>query len=96
MLWLSTLKSTASEEVGLIGDGGTTIHRVFTLTLPRFFTSHKSVSFFFTIIDVGLSTVETVGSDESFDLLDCILEEFYVLFFLRNQHNFFRQFKYLQ
>lgn len=52
------------------------MQRVVTFTLPlaRFFTSHKSVSFFF-IVDT-LSTVETVGSDESFDLLDCILIDF--------------------
>lgn len=79
LLLLSTLKSTASEEVGLIGEGGTTIHLVVTLTLPRFLTSHKSVSFFFIIIDVGLSTVETVGRVESFDLLDCILDDFLLI-----------------
>jgi hypothetical protein len=52
------------------------MQRVVTLTLPlpRFFMSHKSVSFFF-IVET-LSTVETVGSDDSFDLLDCILTDF--------------------
>lgn len=80
LLFVSTLMSTASgsEGVGFIGEGGTTMHRVVTLTLPRFLISHKSVSFFFTIIDEGLSTVDTVGSVESFDLLDCILTPFWV------------------
>lgn len=59
------------------GDGGTTTQRVVTFTLPlaRFFTSHKSVSFFF-MLDAR-STVETVDADESFDLLDCILKAFF-------------------
>lgn len=77
LLLLSKLKlSLSSSESVCVGDGGTTIQRVVTLTLPlaRFFTSHKSVSFFF-IVET-LSTVATVGRNESLDLLDCILIDF--------------------
>lgn len=55
------------------------MQRVVTLTLPlaRLLTSHKSVSFFF-MLDT-LSTVGTVGDDDSLDLLDCILMDLRVL-----------------
>lgn len=83
LILLLLLVSVTSHELRTgstsVGEGGTTMHRVVTLTLPlaRFLTSHKSVSFFFMV--GTLSTVDTVGSDESFDLLDCILEAFLVL-----------------
>lgn len=76
---LLLLVSTSVDSSSLwecVGDGGTTMQRVVTFTLPlaRFFTSHKSVSFFFIV--GTLSTVDTVGSDESFERLDCILIDF--------------------
>lgn len=76
LLLSSTRNSASSGGCESVGDGGTMTQRVVTLTLPlaRFFTSHKSVSFFFIV--GTLSTVDTVGSDESFDLLDCILIDF--------------------
>lgn len=76
LLFVSVTSHELRSESHSVGEGGTTMHRVVTLTLPlaRFLTSHKSVSFFFIV--GTLSTVDTVGSDESFDLLDCILEDF--------------------
>jgi hypothetical protein len=78
LLLASMFESEFSSESGsVVGDGGTTTQRVVTFTLPlaRFFTSHKSVSFFF-MLD-ALSTVATVDNVESFDLLDCILKSFF-------------------
>jgi hypothetical protein len=81
LLFVSVTSHELRSGSSAVGEGGTTIHRVVTFTLPlaRFLTSHKSVSFFFIV--GTLSTVETVGSDESFDLLDCILEDFIMTFF---------------
>lgn len=64
------LKSKLSSGSDLVGEGGTTMQRVVTLTLPlaRFLTSHKSVSFFFML--EALSTVSVDGCDDSLDLLD--------------------------
>ena len=89
LLSISVASSSGSE---CVGEGGTTTQRVVTFTLPlaRFFTSHKSVSFFFIV--GTLSTVDTVGSDESFDLLDCILIDLLscVLEFFRTGKKVFR------
>ena len=79
LLSLLLLLSTSHSYSELSGDGGTTTQRVVTLTFPllqRDFTSHKSVSFFFIAGCTTLSTVDTVGNVESFDLLDCILIDF--------------------
>lgn len=59
------LKVLGSYAGDVVGEGGTTMHRV-TVALPDFI-SHKSVSFFF------IAPMDALRQPGSVDLLDCIL-----------------------